>query len=50
MNRFAIVMMAGFVTLLGLGALAFSFSKCGWKTFLYGNGAVYAAATGACDK
>lgn len=49
MNRFAIVMVVGFVTLLGLSALVFSFKECGWKTFLYGNGAVYAAATGACD-
>jgi hypothetical protein len=50
MNRFAFVMMAGFFLLLGISTVFYSFSKCGWKAFLYGNGAVYAAASGACDE
>jgi hypothetical protein len=50
MNRFALVMMAGFVALLGLSAAVYSFQKCGAKAFLFGNGALYAAASGACEE
>jgi hypothetical protein len=34
---------------LGLAAISFTFSKCGAKTFILGNGALAAAATGMCD-
>lgn len=36
------------VTMMALPAYAFS--KCGWKTFLLGDGAFYAAFTGMCDE
>jgi hypothetical protein len=36
---------------VGISALAYSVNKCGIsKTFLLGNGALYAAANGMCDK
>ena len=50
MPRFAFVMMAGFMLFLGLSATVYSFGKCGATAFLYGNGALYAAVSGACDK
>jgi hypothetical protein len=34
---------------LGIGAFGYTFSKCGAKTFLLGNGGLAAAATGMCD-
>lgn len=34
---------------LGLAAISFTWSKCGAKTFILGNGALAAAATGMCD-
>jgi hypothetical protein len=34
---------------LGLAALSFTFSKCGWKTLILGNGGFAAAVTGMCD-
>ena len=35
----------------GISAFVYSSSKCGiGKTFLLGNGALYAAVTGMCDK
>jgi hypothetical protein len=34
----------------GIASLFFVVDKCGAKGFMYGNGAVYAAASGACDK
>lgn len=37
------------VFIAGVGALSFTFSKCGWKTFLLGNGGFYAATMGLCD-
>lgn len=50
MNRFALTMLVGFVTLIGLSVTVFTFQKCGWNTFLLGNGAGMAAMTGMCDK
>jgi hypothetical protein len=50
MNRFALAMLVGFVVLLMLSIIVFTFSKCGTKTFFLGNGATYAAATGMCDE
>jgi hypothetical protein len=39
-----------FILIVGISAFAYSASKCGiGKTFLLGNGAFYAAATGMCD-
>jgi hypothetical protein len=34
----------------GIATLFFVVSKCGAKGLLYGNGAVYVAASGMCDK
>jgi hypothetical protein len=48
MNRFQITVVVLFVLLLGLSSVAFVFKECGWRGFLFGNGAVYAAASGAC--
>jgi hypothetical protein len=50
MNRLAVVMMVGFFALLGLSATFYTFSKCGTKAFLLGNGATYAAMSGMCDE
>lgn len=50
MNSFAFKMMAGFIAFLALSTLVFTFQKCGWNTFLLGNGAGMAAMTGVCDK
>lgn len=50
MNRFAFVMMAGFVIMLMLSASAYTFSKCGWKALFLGNGAGFAAVSGMCDE
>ena len=43
---------ASFLMLIvGISAFAYSVSKCGiGKTFLLGNGALYAAVTGMCDE
>ncbi len=39
-----------FCLVAGISAFAYSVNKCGiGKTFLLGNGALYAAATGMCD-
>ncbi len=50
MNRFALVMMTSFIALLMLSSIAYTFSKCGPKAFLLGNGAFYAAMSGMCDE
>ena len=34
---------------LGLSALSYTWSKCGAKTLILGNGGLAAAATGMCD-
>lgn len=36
--------------LLGIGAFGYTWSKCGAKTLILGNGGFAAAATGMCDK
>ena len=33
----------------GIGAVGFTWSKCGAKTLILGNGGLAAAATGMCD-
>jgi hypothetical protein len=50
MNRFAFAITAVFVTLIGVSITVVTFQKCGWKTFLLGNGASMAAMTGMCDE
>ena len=50
MNRFALVMVTGFISVLMLSGLAYTFSKCGAKTFFLGSGAGYAAMSGMCDE
>ena len=39
-----------FCAFAGIGTLFFVVSKCGAKGLLYGNGAVFVAASGVCDK
>jgi hypothetical protein len=34
---------------VGIASFAYTFNKCGAKTFLLGNGGLYAAASGMCD-
>ena len=34
---------------VGLSALGYAWSKCGWKTLILGNGGMATAATGMCD-
>jgi hypothetical protein len=50
MNRFALSAMIGFVVLIVLSVTVVTFQKCGWKTFLLGNGAGAAALMGMCDE
>ena len=50
MNRFALTMLVGFVALLMLSGIVYTFSKCGAKSFLLGSGAGYAALSGMCDE
>ena len=49
MPRWIIGMWMVIAVVLGLAATSFTFSKCGAKTFILGNGALAAAATGMCD-
>lgn len=37
------------VLIAAVSATAFTFTQCGWKTFLLGNGGFYAATMGLCD-
>jgi len=48
MNRFAMSVMIVFMSLLSLSVAFFTFQECGWKTFLYGNNAFFAAYIGLC--
>jgi hypothetical protein len=38
-----------FAVVMGLSTLSYTWSKCGAKTFILGNGGFAAAATGMCD-
>lgn len=49
MNRFALLMMIGFVALIGFSVTFVTFQKCGWKTFLYGKSASLVAISGLCE-
>ena len=47
--RWIIVLWIVLCLLLGLGALSYTWSKCGTRTLILGNGAMAAAVTGMCD-
>jgi hypothetical protein len=49
MPNWIVVMLMVIALVLGLAAISFTFSKCGAKTLILGNGALAAAATGMCD-
>lgn len=49
MPNWIVVMLMVIFLVIGLGGVAFTFSKCGAKTFILGNGGLAAAATGMCD-
>lgn len=37
------------VLVVGVSAMVFTFTHCGWKTFFLGSGGFYAASMGLCD-
>ena len=49
MPRWLIVMLTVLFLIVGIGAVGFTWSKCGAKTLILGNGGFAAAATGMCD-
>lgn len=49
MPNWIVVMLMVIFLVIGLGGVAFTFSKCGAKTLILGNGGLAAAATGMCD-
>ena len=49
MPNWLIVVLAVTFLGIGLGAVGFTWSKCGAKTLILGNGGFAAAATGMCD-
>lgn len=50
MNRFAFTAAATFLALLMISSTVFIFKECGAQAFLFGNGAFYAAISGACEE
>lgn len=44
------VVVAVMIFSIGIGAVGFTWSKCGAKTLMLGNGGLVAAATGMCDR
>ena len=50
MPRWIFVMWVVFALTLSIGAFGYTWSKCGAKTLMLGNGSMTAAATGMCDK
>lgn len=50
MNRFAMVMMIGFVAFIAISVTAVSVQKCGWKTFIFGKNTALAIMTGMCEE
>lgn len=48
-SKWIVVIWFAMCLILGTAFLTYTFKECGVKTFLLGNGAVYAAATGMCD-
>jgi hypothetical protein len=49
MPKWIFAMWMIFALLLGIAVLSFTWSKCGAKTLILGNGGLAAAATGMCD-
>jgi hypothetical protein len=47
-NWLAVILAILFLS-IGIGAVGFTWSKCGAKTLILGNGGLAAAATGMCD-
>lgn len=50
MNRAVMTLIVIVFTVFGIGLTAFTFNKCGMKTFFLGNGGAYAAFSGMCDE
>ncbi len=46
-KSFIVLMVVG--AIVGIASLSFVVSKCGAKGLMYGNAAVYIAASGLCD-
>lgn len=49
MPRWIFVMWIVLIMVLSLSALTYTWSKCGAKTLILGNGGFAAAVTGMCD-
>jgi hypothetical protein len=49
MPRWIFVMWMVICLVLGMAALSYTWSKCGARTLILGNGGLVAAATGMCD-
>lgn len=49
MPNWLIVMLSVLFLIIGIGAVGFTWSKCGARTLVLGNGGLAAAATGMCD-
>ena len=49
MPRWIFVMWMVLALLLGIAALSYTWSKCGARTLILGNGGLAAAVTGMCD-
>jgi hypothetical protein len=47
--RWILVVWVVIALMIGIGALSYTWSKCGAKTLILGNGGLTAAATGMCD-
>ena len=49
MNRFAFVMMVGFVALIGLSVTVYAIQQCGWQAIFLGKNTGLALLSGWCD-
>lgn len=49
MNRFAMTVLVLVFLFMAMTSITYTFQKCGWKAFMFGNGAGMAAITGMCD-
>lgn len=49
MPKWLIAILSVLVICIGIGAVAFTWSKCGAKTLILGNNSFAAAATGICE-
>ena len=50
MPRWIIGMLLVLFLIIGIGSVGYTWSKCGAKTLMLGNGGLTAAATGMCDQ